>query len=75
MDRYEAPPGPCRVDLRLFPMRDRLEPYRISREIAWLLVRNEGCTDIRFGFSEDSVLCTAGTTTPIPAERLPGGRC
>lgn len=53
------------VDLRLFPMWNRLEPYHISQEIKLLLVDNEGCTDIVFGADADNILCPPETITPI----------
>lgn len=55
-----------KVDLRFFPMQSCLEPYCISEGIKSLQVRNEGCTDIAFGFEAKSILCPPGAITSIP---------
>ena len=62
---YETASGTRRVDLRLFPLRNRLEPYRVCQGIQWLLIHNEGCTDLLFGRTEREILCPAGETTAI----------
>lgn len=59
------------VDLRLLPMQDRLEPYHVSEGIKSLQVRNEGCTDVAFGFEAKYVLCPSGTITSIPIRVQP----
>lgn len=58
------------VDLRLFPMRNRLEPYHISQGIKLLLVGNEGCTAIAFGSAAENTLCSPRTITPIPVQSM-----
>lgn len=67
---YEETLVPRSVDLRLFPMRNRLEPYHISQGIKLLLVGNEGCTDIAFGSAAENILCSPGTITPIPVQSM-----
>lgn len=62
---YEGSSALCRVDLRLFPMSNRLEPYRVSRGISSLLVCNEGRTNIAFGSAAESTLCPSGAITPV----------
>lgn len=61
------------VDLRFFPMENRLEPYCISEGIKSLQIRNEGCTDVAFGFEAGCVLCPSGTITSIPIRDLRKG--
>lgn len=58
------------VDFRLFPMRNRLEPYHISQGIKSLLVCNEGETDIVLGSSRKNILCPSGIITPISVQGL-----
>lgn len=64
------------ADLRVFPMRNRLEPYHISEGIKSLLVRNEGCTDVAVGFETKFVLCPSGAAAPISirVQSCGGGR-
>ena len=49
-----------------FPAWARLEPYHISEGIKYLLVRNEGCTNIAVGSESKNILCLPGMTTSIP---------
>lgn len=66
--KYEEALALRSVDLRFFPMRNRLEPYHISQGIKLLLIGNEGCTDIAVGFDRENVLCPPGTITPVPIQ-------
>lgn len=56
------------VDLRFFSIEDRLEPYHVSPGLELLLIRNEGCTDIAFGFSQKNMICPPGMTTYVPIQ-------
>lgn len=55
------------VDFRYFPKGDRLEPYHISDGLKLLQIRNLGGRDVRFGHSDNEVVCRLGETTAIPA--------
>lgn len=65
LGEYGKSPTLCGVDLRLFPMWNRLEPYHISQEIKLLRVCNEGRTDIAFGFDTKSILCPPERSLPF----------
>lgn len=62
---HEGFPACDNVDFRLFPMRNRLEPYHISQGIKSLLVCNEGGTDIMLGSPQKNILCPSGAATSI----------
>lgn len=68
---YEESAASHYLDFRLFPMGNRLEPYHISRGLKLLQIRNEGLTDIAFGFSSKNIVCLSGTVTSIPVQGLP----
>lgn len=60
--------GKSEIDFRLFPVQNRLEPYHISQGIKLLQIRNEGCTDIVYGFPTEKVWCPFGEITSIPVQ-------